>query len=93
MNMEPHDFGGGTASLHVLLAVTNADYFELGVPMGCFDEILYTDVYLDSVKIDSEGYVNAPTKPGLGYEIDEDAIADLTVREIEPTTAKSSHWH
>ncbi len=70
MNMEPHDFGGGIASLHVLLAVTNADYYEVGVPMGCFDEAMYPGVYLDSVKTDPEGYINAPTKPGLGFEID-----------------------
>ena len=70
MKMEPHDFGGGTASLHVLLAVNNADYFELAVPQGCFDELMYPGVYVDPVKIDSAGYVQAPTKPGLGFEID-----------------------
>ncbi|MCZ6633999.1 MAG: hypothetical protein O7G87_11390 [bacterium] len=68
--MEPHDFGGGIASLHVLLAVHNANYYEMAVPQGCFDERLYPGVYLDSAKIDSEGYVHAPTKPGLGFEID-----------------------
>ena len=70
MNMEPHDFGGGIASLHVLLAVTNADYYELAVPQGCFDTELYPGVYLDPMDLDSEGYVHAPTKPGLGFGID-----------------------
>ena len=32
MNFEPHDFGRGTASLHVLLAINNADYYEIAVP-------------------------------------------------------------
>ena len=70
MNMEPHDFGGGIASLHALLAIDNADYYELAIPLGCFDEAIYPGVYMDAAKVDSEGYIHAPTKPGLGFEID-----------------------
>jgi L-alanine-DL-glutamate epimerase-like enolase superfamily enzyme len=70
MKMEPHDFGGGTASLHVLLAITNGDYYEQAVPEGCFDTELYPGVYLDPIRVDREGYVHAPSKPGLGFEID-----------------------
>ena len=83
MNMEPHDFGGGTASLHVLLSVDNADYYEVAVPMGSFDETIYPGVYLDAVKVDSEGYVNAPTKPGLGFEIDFAEAAKVTAETIK----------
>jgi L-alanine-DL-glutamate epimerase-like enolase superfamily enzyme len=82
MNMEPHDFGGGTASLHVLLAITNADYYEVAVPMGSFDEAIYPGVYPDAIKVDSEGYVNAPTKPGLGFEIDFAEAARVTAETI-----------
>ena len=32
MKMEPHDFGGGTASLHVGLAISNCDYYEQATP-------------------------------------------------------------
>lgn len=70
MPFEPHDFGGGTASLHVLLAITNGNYYEVAVPLGCFDTMIYPGVYLDPVRIDSDGWVHAPTKPGLGFEID-----------------------
>ncbi len=70
MPMEPHDFGGGTGSLHVLLAITNGSYYEQAVPEGCFDTTIYPGVYLDPIRVDREGYVHAPTKPGLGFEID-----------------------
>lgn len=83
MNMEPHDFGGGTASLHVLLATSNSNYFEMAVPQGCFDERLYPDIYLDSLKIDSEGYVHAPKKPGLGFEIDFRAAQKITEETLK----------
>ena len=83
MNMEPHDFGGGTASLHVLLAISNADYFEMAVPQGCFDEKLYPGVYLDSLKIDPEGYVHPPKKPGLGFEIDFQEAQKITEETLQ----------
>jgi L-alanine-DL-glutamate epimerase-like enolase superfamily enzyme len=31
----------------------------------------------DKIRIDSEGYVHAPTKPGLGYEIDRDVLDNM----------------
>lgn len=82
MNMEPHDFGGGTASLHVLLAITNGDFYEIATPRGCFDTQVYPGVYLDPCWIDAEGYVPAPTKPGLGFEIDFDAAKKWTVETV-----------
>src|SRR4051812_45617920 len=44
MKMEPHDFGGTTGPLHILLAITNADYYEQAVPEGCFDSEIYPGV-------------------------------------------------
>jgi len=88
---EPHSYGTTliqAAHLHVILAMHNCDLVELPVPRGILDHGMK-----DTIWLDAEGYVHGPTKPGLGYEIDEDAIADLTVREIEPATAKSSHFH
>ena len=70
MNMEPHDFGGGTASLHVGLAINNADFYEQAIPDGCFDTGLYPGVYLEPVRIDPEGYAHGPKSPGLGFAID-----------------------
>ena len=83
MNLEPHDFGGGNASLHVLLAITNGDYYEVAVPIGSFHEKMYPGIYLDAPAIDSEGYAHAPTKPGLGFEFDMDAVKRWTVETVK----------
>jgi len=34
----------------------------------------------DRIRIAQDGYVYAPKKPGLGYEIDRDALDKLTIR-------------
>jgi len=70
-------------NIQVLLAIENADYYEVAVPVGCFDETIYPGVYVDAVKVDSEGYVNAPTKPGLGFEIDFAEAAKVTAETIK----------
>jgi len=41
------------------------------VPEGVFDLFMQ-----DVARIDPEGYIRAPQKPGLGYEIDWDVIED-----------------
>jgi L-alanine-DL-glutamate epimerase-like enolase superfamily enzyme len=79
MPMEPHDFGGGTASLHVLLAITNGDYYEQALPDGCFDSVIYPGVYEDSLRAGKDGYVEAPTKPGLGFGINIQEAEKVTV--------------
>ncbi|WP_213957843.1 mandelate racemase/muconate lactonizing enzyme family protein [Variovorax sp. dw_954] len=77
---EPHSYGTTlvqAAHLHVMLAIHNCDLFEIPVPQGILD-VGMTDV----IRCTSDGYVEAPTKPGLGYDIDWDAIKTLTVKEI-----------
>jgi L-alanine-DL-glutamate epimerase-like enolase superfamily enzyme len=49
---------------------------ETPVPQGTFD----TDVIKDTIRIDKDEFVHAPTKPGLCFEIDE---ANLKKRTIE----------
>jgi L-alanine-DL-glutamate epimerase-like enolase superfamily enzyme len=34
----------------------------------------------DKIRIDKDGYVHAPTAPGLGYPIDRDALDKMTKR-------------
>ena len=83
MKMEPHDFGGGNASLHVLLAITNGDYYEVAVPIGSFHEKMYPGIYLNPPAIDSEGYSHTPTKPGLGFEFDMNEVKRWTVETVK----------
>ena len=84
LGFEPHDASGGTASLHVLLATTNAKFYEKAAPLGSWFENSYPGVYLDPVQVDAEGYVHATTKPGLGFEIDFNEARKVTAETIEP---------
>ncbi|VTU33619.1 L-Ala-D/L-Glu epimerase [Variovorax sp. SRS16] len=77
---EPHSYGTTlvqAAHLHVMLAIHNCDLFELPVPQGILDVGMK-----DTIRVTKDGMVEAPTKPGLGYDIDWDAIKKLTVKEI-----------
>ncbi len=83
LHYEPHDYHGGTPSLHVLLAVNNSKFYEKAVPLGRWYESSYPGVYLDPVQVDREGYVHAPTKPGLGFEIDWKEAKKVTMQTIK----------
>lgn len=79
LGFEPHDYGGGgMASLHVLLAVTTARFFEKAVPLGRMFEDPYPGVFLNIPKVDSEGYVHGPAAPGLGLQLDPAAVKAVT---------------
>ena len=76
MNIEPHSFGPTIVQamhFHVMLAVKNCDFFESPVPEGVFDAGMK-----DVIKINKDGTVDAPTKPGIGYDLDWDYIDNET---------------
>ncbi|MGD1031230.1 MAG: mandelate racemase/muconate lactonizing enzyme family protein [Opitutaceae bacterium] len=78
MECAPHNWGNvyyHAVHFHCELAMPNNRWFEMTVPLGSSDLAFIKDKF----RIDSEGYVNAPTKPGLGYEIDRDALDKFTV--------------
>ena len=73
LRCEGHSFGsalGQAANLQVALSISNGDYFELPVPLGGLD----TGVQ-EGLVLDEEGFVVAPDGPGLGLELDPDALA------------------
>ena len=77
---EPHNYGSTlcqAAHFHVSLATYNCDFYELPVPEGIYDVGMK-----DRIGIDADGNVPAPTKPGLGYDVDWDAIDNLTDRVV-----------
>lgn len=83
MKCEPHSYGNTleqATHLHVMLSLKNCDFFELPVPEGTYDQCMK-----DFIRIDKQGYVNAPRKPGLGYEIDWSKIERSTTKSIELT--------
>jgi L-alanine-DL-glutamate epimerase-like enolase superfamily enzyme len=74
----PHTWTNGLgllANLHVITGVGGGPYLEFPYdPPGWTEQ--RRDFFLaEPVRIDADGYLNVPTAPGLGAEIDEDAVA------------------
>ena len=63
------------ATLHCACAIKNCEYLELLVPEKKYEFGLKDYKHL---QIDAQGYVHAPTGPGLGVEIDWDLIDNHT---------------
>jgi len=82
LNYEIHSYGPTlnlAMYLNVALAVRNCSFAEIMVPqnllsMGMLDADLPT--------VDGEGFIGAPRKPGLGYEIDPNAVENLTLQRF-----------
>ena len=62
------------ANLHVSCAIANCDFFELFVPEASFQFPLK-----DPLPVGADGWIAAPEQPGLGVEIDWDAVDRLCV--------------
>jgi L-alanine-DL-glutamate epimerase-like enolase superfamily enzyme len=68
MKFEVHHGGNSlnnVANLHVTMAITNCDYYEVFPCSGANKYALVEDI-----EVDDQGLVYAPEQPGLGYEID-----------------------
>ena len=74
----PHNWGNPTdlaVHFHLELAMPNADWFEMPHPITAADR-----PYQEKFRIDKDGYVLAPTQPGLGYPIDRGALDKILKR-------------
>jgi L-alanine-DL-glutamate epimerase-like enolase superfamily enzyme len=68
MNYVAHHGGNSlnnVAGLHVIMAIRNTEFFEVLLPDAMQKYGLAQDI-----EVDREGWVHAPTGPGLGAEID-----------------------
>jgi L-alanine-DL-glutamate epimerase-like enolase superfamily enzyme len=75
----PHNWGNPTdlaVHFHLELAMPNAYWFEMPHPATAVDRPYHKDQF----RVDKDGYVNAPTEPGLGYPIDHDALDKIMKR-------------
>jgi L-alanine-DL-glutamate epimerase-like enolase superfamily enzyme len=73
MSFEVHHGGNSlnnVANLHVIMAVANSGRFEVLLPDGAQKYGLVQDI-----EVDPQGFVHAPTGPGLGAAIDFELIA------------------
>lgn len=79
MECAPHNWGDTldhAVHFHCELAMPNNMFFEMTVPQG-FHERPYMK---DRIRIATDGYVYAPAKPGLGYEVDRNVLDNITNR-------------
>lgn len=77
MECAPHNWGDAfdhAVHFHCELAMPNNVWFEMTVPQGSSDR----EYMKDRIRIAPDGYVYAPAKPGLGYEIDRAALDKMT---------------
>jgi L-alanine-DL-glutamate epimerase-like enolase superfamily enzyme len=75
----PHNWGNLldlAVHFHLELALPNAYWFEMPHPAEYADRPYHKDKF----RIDKDGYVLAPTAPGLGYPFDRDALDKMTKR-------------
>jgi len=80
MKFEVHHGGNSlnnVANLHVTMAITNCDYYEVFPCSGANKYALVEDI-----EVDDQGLVYAPEKPGLGYEIDWELVEREKVRVV-----------
>lgn len=62
------------ANLHVSCAIRNCEYFELFVPDDVFQFPMKTPL-----PVDGSGIIHVPDRPGLGVELDWDAIENNSI--------------
>jgi L-alanine-DL-glutamate epimerase-like enolase superfamily enzyme len=75
----PHNWGNVldlAVHFHLELALPNAYWFEMPHPAEWADRPYHKDKF----RIDKDGYVLAPTAPGLGYPFDRDVLDKMTKR-------------
>jgi L-alanine-DL-glutamate epimerase-like enolase superfamily enzyme len=58
------------ANLHVIMSVTNCDYYEYWMPLAAHQWGV-----VDDIELNERGTIDAPMKPGLGFDLDEEWIA------------------
>ena len=81
MQCAPHNWGNVfdlAVHFHCELAMPNCYWFEMGLP----EEATDVPYVKERFRINAEGYMVAPAKPGLGLEIDRD-ILDKMTKKVE----------
>ncbi len=80
MNCEIMSWGfslNSTANLHMMLATDNCTFFEQTMPYEPYEYGM-----VDVVRTQEDGYVYGPEKPGLGLEVDWEAMGAATIHHL-----------
>jgi L-alanine-DL-glutamate epimerase-like enolase superfamily enzyme len=73
----PHTWSNGIglmANLHVASAVPNCSFIEYPYDPPSWTPEVRDFLLTEPIRIDSDGYVNLPDRPGLGIELDEEKL-------------------
>jgi L-alanine-DL-glutamate epimerase-like enolase superfamily enzyme len=79
MPCTPHNWGNVidiAVHLQLELAMPNAYWVEIPMPPEATDRAYHKD----KIRPDKDGFISAPTAPGLGYPIDRDALEKILIR-------------
>jgi L-alanine-DL-glutamate epimerase-like enolase superfamily enzyme len=79
MTCTPHNWGNVldlAVHFNLELALPNCHWFEMPMTPDLTDRAYMKD----KIRFDKDGYVVAPTSPGLGYPIDHDALDKMMIR-------------
>jgi D-galactarolactone cycloisomerase len=85
----PHTWSNGIglmANLHVAAAVPNCPFIEFPHDPPAWTPEVRDFVLAEPIRIDSEGYVRLPDKPGLGIELDREKLKKYEAAEVGVTT-------
>ena len=73
------------ANLHLMLAFNNCTYYEQAIPYESYEYGMK-----DVIRTGADGYVNAPQGPGLGIQVDWDAIEAATLHVIRSSETRGT---
>lgn len=65
------------ANLHLMAGINNGELFEMPVPEGIMDTPM-----IDTLRIEGDGWISLPQKPGLGLDIDWKGVEKSTTAII-----------
>ncbi len=86
LRFAPHTWGNGIgllANLHLAASVPNCPYLEFPHdPPSGWTAAARDQMLAEPPRIDAEGYVRVPERPGFGFVLDEEAIARHTVATL-----------
>lgn len=69
-----------SANLNLMLGTGMSSYYEQPVPYESYEYGMF-----DVIRTGSDGYVEAPAAPGLGYRIDWDAMNAAAIHKLDST--------
>jgi D-galactarolactone cycloisomerase len=89
LKFAPHTWSNGIglmANLHVAASVPNSSFIEFPYDPPAWTPEVRDFVLSEPIRIDDEGYVRLPDKPGFGVELDEEKCLKYEV-EFRPPSA------